>query len=118
MAPADTCAQQHAGDDSIAHTGPRIIWIGSGLMEFIPVTDGHLYGRARINGVCWREFFRQVRPKLPAHIRTTKGLRKKITSSISYGSPTPKCTFFFDTDEGGRQQLGSFFILAEGGAQQ
>jgi hypothetical protein len=88
---------------------PRIIWRGSdGLMEFIPVRDGHIYGRARINDTCWREFFKTIRPKLPAHIRTTKGLRKRITSSIAWGGPVPKCTFFFDDE-----RLGSFFITSE-----
>lgn len=113
MAPADTCAQQHAGDDNIAHTGPRVVWVGSGLMEFIAVRDGNLYGRARINEVCNREFFGTIRNKLPEDVRTTKGLRKKITSSISYEAPNPKCTFCIDN-----QLLGSFYILAEGGSEQ
>jgi hypothetical protein len=94
---------------------PRIIWRGSGLMEFIPVRDGHLYGRARINQVCWREFIKTIRHELPedlALIRTSKG-RKRITSSISYDGPVPKCTFFFDAITGERMELGSFIILRD-----
>lgn len=115
----DITAPDSACDtDTQPHKGPRMIWSGSGVLDFINVTDGHLYGTSRINEVCHREFWRTIRPKLPEDVRTTKGLRKKIASSISYGGPTPKCTFFFDTNEGGRHQLGSFYIIAEGEQQQ
>lgn len=117
--PDITSPENEYGTDAQVHNGPRMIWIGSGLMEFIPVRDGHLYGRARINEVCHREFWRTIRPKLPKDVRTTKGLRKKLTSSISYEAPNPKCTFCIDNADGtDRQLLGSFYILAEGGSEQ